>query len=142
MSTDNLVGAARGVVETFNVADWDGCKAVLAEDSVYDEVGTSRCLTGHAEIIPAFQAWREAMPDVKGAVNSAVVTGNTVLLEVTWHGTQTGPLSGPTGTVPPSGKQQTTRAGWVMDFENGRVKRSRHYFDMLSFMQQIGALPA
>ncbi len=51
-----------------------------------------------------------------------------------------GPLPGPSGTIAPTGKEQTTRAGWVMDFDGGRIKRSRHYFDMLSFMQQLGVL--
>ena len=60
MSGQDLVGAARGLVAAFNVADWDGCKAILTEDSVYDEVGTSRCLAGHDKIIPALQGWRVA----------------------------------------------------------------------------------
>ena len=140
MTTQDLENAARGVVDAFNAADWERCKAILTEDSVYDEVGTSRCLAGHNEIIPALQGWREGMPDVTGTVDSAVATGNTVVLEVTWQGTQTGALPGPSGTIAPTGKQQTTRAGWVMDFDGDRVKRSRHYFDMLSFMQQLGAL--
>ncbi len=140
MSGQDLVGAARSLVDAFNVADWEGCKAILTEDSVYDEVGTSRCLAGHDEIIPALQGWREGMPDVKGTVESAVTTGNTVVLEITWRGTHTGPLPGPTGTIAATGKHQTTRAGWVLDFDGGRVKRSRHYFDMLSFMQQLGVL--
>ena len=142
MSAQDLLGAARGVVDAFNAADWDGCKALLAVDSVYDEVATSRCLKGHDEILPVWQGWREAMPDVKGTVDNAVATGNTVLMEVTWRGTHTGPLVGPSGTVAATGKQQTTRASWVMDFENGQIKHSRHYFDMLSFMQQLGVLPA
>ena len=63
MTTEDLVNAGRGVVDAFNAADWERCKAILAEDSVYDEVGTSRCLTGHDEIIPALQGWREGMPE-------------------------------------------------------------------------------
>ncbi len=140
MTTEDLVNAGRGAVDAFNAGDWERCKAIFAEDSVYDEVGTSRCLTGHDEIIPALQGWREGMPDVKGTVESAVTTGNTVVLEITWRGTHTGPLPGPTGTIAATGKHQTTRAGWVLDFDGGRVKRSRHYFDMLSFMQQLGVL--
>ena len=128
------------MVDAFNAADWDRCKAILTEDSVYDEVGTSRWLAGHDEIVPALQGWREGMPDVTGTFESAVAMGNTVVLEVTWRGTHSGPLPGSSGPIAATGKQQTTRSGWVMDFEGGRVKRSRHYFDMLSFMQQFGVL--
>ena len=81
------------------------------------------------------------MPDVKGTVTNAVATGNTVVLEVTWQGTHTGPLQSPTGTIPATGRQQTTRASWVQNFDGGKIKESRHYFDMLSFMQQLGLLP-
>jgi ketosteroid isomerase-like protein len=45
------------------------------------------------------------------------------------------------GTVPATGKQQTTRASWVLDFEGGKIKDSRHYFDMLSLLQQLGVIP-
>ena len=80
------------------------------------------------------------MPDVRGTVTHAWATGNTVVLEITWKGTHTGPLQGPSGIVPATGKPQTTRAGWVLNFDGGKIKDSRHYFDMFSFMQQLGIL--
>ena len=141
MAEQDLIKAARGVVDAFNAGDWDACKAALASDSVYDEIGTSRRIQGVAAIIPCWQAWKQAMPDVKGTVNQAFARGNTVVLEVTWKGTQTGPLQGPSGTIPATGKQQTTRASWVLNFDGGKIKDSRHYFDMLSFLQQLGVIP-
>ena len=66
MATEDPVSAASGGVDAFNAADRERCKAILTKDSVYDEVGTSRRLTGHDEIIPVWQGWREQMPDVKG----------------------------------------------------------------------------
>ena len=124
----------------FNNSDWDACRQFLSPDSVYDEVGTSRKLEGVDTILEALKGWKEAMPDVKGTVGSAITTGNTAVLEVSWTGTQTGPLQGPGGTIAPTGKQQTTRFGWVLEIDNGKLKQSRHYFDMLSFMQQLGQL--
>ena len=141
MAEQELITTARRVVEAFNAGDWDGCKAALTPDSVYDEVGTSRRIQGSAAIIPCWQAWKQAMPDVKGAVNRAVAAGNTVVLEMTWTGTHTGPLQGPAGTIPATGKQQTTRASWLLNFEGGKIKDSRHYFDMLAFLQQLGIVP-
>ena len=61
--------------------------------------------------------------------------------EITWQGTHSGPLSLPGGTIPPSGKCQITRTSLVLVFEDGKVKESRIYFDMLSLLQQIGAIP-
>jgi ketosteroid isomerase-like protein len=61
------------------------------------------------------------------------------VLEVTWEGTQTGEMVTEQGTIPPSGKRQTTPAAFIFDYEDGKLKESRHYFDMLSFLKQIGA---
>ena len=140
MAEQDLISAARGVVDAFNASDWERYKTALTADCVYDEVGTSRILRGVAEIVRCLQEWKQAMPDVKGTVTNARATGNTAVLEVTWKGTHTGPLQGPSGIVPATGKQQTTRTCWLLNFEGGKVKDSRHYFDMLSFMQQLGIL--
>ncbi len=133
---------ARDVVSAFNDGDWDKFDDLFTADCLYDEVGTSRPLHGLDAIIPALKGWKEAMPDVKGTVTNAVATGDTVTLEVSWTGTHTGPLQGPTGTIPATGKQQTTRSGWVLDFDGGKVKQSRHCFDMLSLLQQLGSVPS
>ena len=140
MDEQDLIPAARGAVDAFNASDWEDYKRAITSDCVYDEVGTSRILRGVGEIIRCFQQWKQAMPDVRGTVTNAWATGTTVVLEITWKGTHTGPLQGPSGIVPATGKQQTTRAGWVLTFDGGKIKESRHYFDMFSFMQQLGIL--
>ena len=141
MSEQDLKQIARGFIEAFNRSDWDGCKKTLTSNSVYDEVGTSRRIQGVNEIISSLQGWKEAMPDVKGTVTNNIVSGNTAVLEVTWQGTHTGPLQTPSGTIEATGKQQTTRASFVMNFDGEKIEESKHYFDMLSFMQQLDILP-
>jgi predicted ester cyclase len=61
-------------------------------------------------------------------------------LEITWQGTHNGPFTGPTGTLPPSGKHQTTPAAMIVKFQGNKAKELHHYFDMMSFLQQIGAM--
>jgi predicted ester cyclase len=80
------------------------------------------------------------MPDAKGTVTSALASGNTVALEIIWEGTHTGPLEGPTGTIPASGKRQVTPAAQILIFEGDKIKENHHYFDMMSLLKQIGAL--
>ena len=62
-------------------------------------------------------------------------------LEITWEGTQTGPLEGPQGTVPASGKSAVVEAVQVMRVSNYKIKENRHFFDMLGLLRQIGAAP-
>ncbi len=140
MAQQDPAQLATDLVTAFNNSDWEAFRQSLSADSVYDEVGTSRTLEGVDTIIDALQGWKEAMPDAKGTVDCAISTGNTAVLELTWTGTHTGPLEGPGGTIAPTGRQQTTRAGWVLECDSGKVTQSRHYFDMLSFMQQLGQL--
>ena len=70
------------------------------------------------------------MPDVKGTITNSFATGNTVTLEVTWNGTHTGQMETPDGTLPPSGKSQTTPSAWIMQFvgrqDHGEPPLLRH----------------
>ncbi len=142
MTDQDLIELARDVVDAFNDNEWRRYEALLAPSSLYNEVGTQRRLQGVAEIVQGLKGWKEAMPDVKGAVTNAFATNGTVVLEVTWEGTQTGPLAGPGGTIPASGKRQVTLSAWIFDFDGDKIKESRNYFDRLSFLQQLGAVPS
>jgi steroid delta-isomerase-like uncharacterized protein len=141
MAEQDPIRVARENIEAFNAGDWQRVKATLAPDSVYDEVGTQRRLQGADEIVQAFQGWKQAMPDAKGTITNAIASGNTVTLEITWEGTQTGPLMGPGGSLPASGKRQVTRAAQIATIQGDKIKETHHYFDMMSLLQQIGAAP-
>ncbi len=140
MTEQDLIKTARSVVEAFNDNDWDRFGSLMTATTRYNEVGTQRRLQGVAEISQGLQSWKEAMPDVKGTVTNAFANTDRAVLEVTWEGTHTGPLAGPGGTIPASGKPLVTPSAWVFEFEGDKIKESRNYFDMLSFLQQIGAV--
>ena len=137
----DAIKVTRENIEAFNAGDWARFKSSLSPDSVYDEVGTQRRLQGADQITDNAKGWKQAMPDVKGTVTSAVASGNTATLEITWEGTQTGPLVGPGGTIPASGKRQVTRAAWIATIQGDKIKETHHYFDMMSLLQQLGAAP-
>jgi steroid delta-isomerase-like uncharacterized protein len=123
---------AAGVAETF----------LNGFNSVYEEHGTQRRIEGADATMGVYQAWKTAMPDVRGVVQNVATAGDTALVELVWEGTHTGPLETPTGTVPASGKSQRTPGVFSIDVKNGVIATSRNYFDMLTFLQQIGAAPA
>ena len=137
-----VIGAekiARGIVEAHSAADWARVRESLTPDSVYEEYGTQRRIEGSDAIVAALQGWKKAFPDVKGTVDKALAAGNTVSIEVTWRGTHTGPLETANGSLPASGKAFTLVTSWTMDVQGGKVKDSRHYFDLATILQQIGA---
>jgi steroid delta-isomerase-like uncharacterized protein len=140
-TADKMVKIAREQVDAFSSGDWERVRAGLASDSRYDELGTQRKIEGPEKIVELFKGWKTAFPDAAGTVTSAVSSGNTVALEVTWKGTHTGPLESAEGTIPPSGKHQETPAAIFFTFEGDKIKESRHYFDSLTLLKQIGAQP-
>jgi steroid delta-isomerase-like uncharacterized protein len=100
-----------------------------------------RKIEGPEKIVELFKGWKTAFPDAVGTVTSAVASGNKAALEVTWKGTHTGPLETAEGTIPASGKRQETPAAFFFTFEGDKVKESRHYFDSMTLLKQIGAQP-
>jgi steroid delta-isomerase-like uncharacterized protein len=138
MTEQEMIHLARENIEAFNDGDVERFKATLAPDGVYEEVATQRRVQGVDQITEATMGWKQAFPDAKGIITKAVAGDSTATLELTWEGTHTGPLTGPAGTIPASGKHQTTRAVQVFTFEGDRIKESHHYFDMMTLLQQVG----
>jgi steroid delta-isomerase-like uncharacterized protein len=141
LTADELVKIAREQIDAFNNGDWEQLRTLLASDSLYDELGTERKIEGLEKIVELFKGWKTAFPDAVGTVTSAIASGNKAALEVTWTGTHTGPLATAQGTIPASGKHQETPAAVFFAFEGEKIKASRHYFDSMTLLKQIGAQP-
>jgi steroid delta-isomerase-like uncharacterized protein len=141
LTADELVEVARKQIDAFNTGDWEQMRGLLASDARYHEFATERAIEGPEQIIEAFKGWKTAFPDAAGTVTSWVAGGDTAVLEVIWKGTQTGPLTTAGGTIPASGKRQETPAAIVYVFEGAKIKASRHYFDAMTLLKQIGAEP-
>ena len=142
MNDTDLINQARQVVTTYCAADWNALKGIMTSDALYDEIGTQRKIKGPDQIVQTLQTWKQAMTDSTGTVTNAYASGNIVTLEITWQGTHNGPFTGPAGTLPPTGRRQTTPAAMIIKFQGDKVKEMHHYFDMVAFLQQIGAMPA
>jgi steroid delta-isomerase-like uncharacterized protein len=141
LTADELVKIARKQIDAFNNGDWEQMRGLLTSDADYHEFGTERAIEGPEQIIQLFEGWKTAFPDAAGTVTSSVASGDTAVLEVTWKGTHTGPLTTAAGTIPASGKSQETPAAVFYVFEGAKIKASRHYFDAMTLLKQIGAEP-
>ena len=141
LTAEAMIKIAREQVDAFNTGDWERLQAGLAADARYHEFATQRKVEGPEKIVELFKGWKTAFPDAAGEVTNAVGSGNMAALEVTWTGTQTGPLETAEGTIPASGKRQETPAAIVFTFEGGKIKEDRQYFDLMTLLKQIGAQP-
>jgi steroid delta-isomerase-like uncharacterized protein len=141
MSEQGVVEIAKAQVIAYNDKNWGAVTEACGPNVVYDEVGTNRKLGGVGQVIEAWKGWAAALPDSKATFEAAHVDGNTVILELTWHGTQTGPLQTPAGQIPATGKPIEIRACQIVDVKDGKVQTVRHYFDMATMLAQLGVSP-
>ena len=142
MSDQDLTQVAREIVTGYSTSNWTALKNIFTPDVIYNEVGTQRRIQGPDSVIQTMQEWKKAMTDSQGNVTNAFAAENLAALQITWQGTHNGPFTGPAGTFPPSGRRQTTPAAMIVKFQGNKVNEIHHYFDMVTFLQQIGAMPA
>ncbi|RPI26192.1 MAG: hypothetical protein EHM61_12400 [Acidobacteria bacterium] len=137
-TTESVIDIGKAPVIDYNNKDWDAARASMAPGYVYDEVATSRQGRGADEAVALWRGWAAAFPDSKGEIHNVFHSGDTVVVELTWRGTHTGPLQTPRGTLSPTGKRIELRACQINTVTNGKVQSTRHYFDMTSLLQQLG----
>ena len=141
MSGSDVTQLAADFIDAFNRADWPRFQAHMAPEVVYQETGTLRRVQGHERYVELCQGWKQALPDVTGTIERSIASGSTVAQELTWRGTHTGPLLGPGGTLPATGKRVQVQASFWLTFQGGRVTEAHHHLDVLSLLQQLGMLP-
>ena len=137
----DLTQASADLIDAFNEADWERFRGVLSPDTVYTETGTGRRVEGADAYVTLCQGWKVALPDVRGTIRGAIATEDQVAQEILWEGTHTGPMETPGGTLPPSGAQISVEASLWLRFDGDKAREVHHYLDVLSLLQQIGAIP-
>jgi steroid delta-isomerase-like uncharacterized protein len=139
----DAISLAKEGVEAFNKADWDRTRQLATPDTVYFEAATGTRTQDIDAFVEASKAWRSAFPDAKGTVTSSLASGDTAVIEVTWEGTQNGDLMTPSGDrIPATGKKVTIPAVEIVRTSGGKIAETRHYFDLMSMMAQLGVMPA
>ena len=128
------------VVDTFNQSLWEEADRLWAPNGMEEEVGTNRTFNAQESTENA-KAWKAAFPDARGVIENRIVSDHQAAGEIVWTGTHRGPLPGPTGTLPPTGKAIRIRAAMVVTEEGGRMVRLRHYIDVAGIMAQLGVTP-
>jgi ketosteroid isomerase-like protein len=135
MADTDLTTIAREFLDAFNAGDWSRFAARLDPDVAYEETGTGRSTRARTPTSPSARAGG-GVPDATGVLHRAVASGDTVAQEVTWEGTQAGPLPTPSGTLPASGRRIAVPATLWLTLRDGRATGIHHHLDLLTMLQQ------
>ena len=136
--SNELINAAEAPLLAYNKKDWDAAAAAVTPNFKYDEVATDRKLEGAEQAIEAWKGWATAFPDSAATLHRSFVADDTVIIELTWKGTHTGPMQTPNGEVPATGKSMNMRGCVIARIHEGKVASQTQYFDMATMLTQLG----
>ena len=141
IGSPETIQLAREAVDAFSRGDWERLRTALAPNTVWEQVCTEDRLEGPDAVVDHNRAWKRAFSDARGSVTNALCTDDTAVLEVTYQGTHDGDLQTPQGAIPPSGRSASVRTVLMVRVADGRITEVRQYFDLLTILGQIGAVP-
>jgi steroid delta-isomerase-like uncharacterized protein len=137
-STRTNAATMQRAYDLINEGDLDGFGDLLADGFVeHDEVpGLPPTKEGVKEL---FRSYRTSFPDFHMHVEEIIAGGDRTVARVTASGTQDGELMG----IPASGRRATVQLIDIMGFDPaGSISEHWGVADMLSLLQQLGAVPA
>jgi steroid delta-isomerase-like uncharacterized protein len=129
-------------VELFNKKDLGGLVALYSEQCVNTQPHLPQPVKGKKATEEDLSGFFKAFPDGHMVANHTSISGDTLAMEWTFTGTQNGPVVSPGGTIPPSGKHVSIKGAEFIRIDGqGLIVDERGYFDLVSFMKQLGAMP-
>lgn len=129
----------RKLLAAYAASDWDAYKEALTADCVYEEIATGKRETGIDNYIAAIKRWKIAFPDLEATFKMVFESRDTLAAELEWTGTHKGPLETAFGTLPATNKSARVGAVLITKHKDGKIVETRHYFDQLTLLMQIGA---
>jgi steroid delta-isomerase-like uncharacterized protein len=113
----------------------------LAEEFLADNVefhGPSGSFIGLSEVTEWFAMLAAAFPDWQATIVDVVAEGDKVVVRLNNKGTHQGEMEG----IPATGKTVNLESIVMYHLTNGKIDDGRNAMDLLSFMQQLGVVPA
>ena len=119
------------IIEAVNRHDTDAMMDHVADDVM--RVGASGTRYDNEGIRKEFADVLASFPDISIRVDRMMSKGNTVWTEGSFSGTHKGELFG----IPATNKKVGWPVVWIFDFEAGKVKLWKEYFNFQIVIQQL-----
>jgi steroid delta-isomerase-like uncharacterized protein len=125
--------------ETVRGGDAGAIAAMLTDDvDFYTPAGV---ISSPQEAAGYLQGFAVALPDAQFNIRQWIEEGDSAAAEGSYTGTHTGPLVGPMGEIPPTGKSVDVPFTTVFQARDGKLSAHRAYWDNATFMMQLGLMP-
>jgi predicted ester cyclase len=88
------------------------------------------------------QSWFTAFPDARITIRNEVISGDYIVQEGSFEGTNTGTWKSEVADMPATGKSLNGQYCLIAKVKDGLIVSSNLYFDQVEVMTQLGLLPA
>ena len=140
--TSDNAAIVHDLFDAFNDHDLDRAAAMVSEDfELVDFAAEGQVFRGPEGLRQWLQIFLHATPDAKVEVTNVVAAGEWVFSEHIGRGTHTGPLVGPAGTIPPTGRRIELPIGELFQLEDDKIALIHAYYDGATMMRQLGVFP-
>jgi steroid delta-isomerase-like uncharacterized protein len=131
--TSNNDSILKQLIEAENSHDIERMLAFMGDQVVVEDVPFGMVRKGKDGVKEGFAALYNAIPDFKVEPKSWISNDKWFAVEAIFTGTQTGDLHG----LPATGKGFSLRVCSFGEFENGKIKGRRDYWDSASVTKQL-----
>jgi steroid delta-isomerase-like uncharacterized protein len=129
-SNDNLL---KELIETENSHNVEKVLSLMADDIVFADVTFGIITEGKDAFKQGYIGFITAAPDFKLEPKSWVTSDRSFAIEMVYSGTQKGDFPG----LPATGKRFSIRMCSFGEFENGKIKGRRDYWDLVTLRKQL-----
>ena len=112
---------------------------VMSSDIVHVNAAAGT-VTGIEAFLAFATGFKQAFPDLRWEMREFIEGSDTVVVEGLFLGTNTGPMVGPWGSIPATGKGIKLPFCDIWKVRNRRIIENRIYYDQVTFLGQLGLL--
>jgi steroid delta-isomerase-like uncharacterized protein len=120
--------------DLWSAHDMNGLLRLFTDDVVYEDVTMGAVNRGPAALKAFGESFLAGFPDVTFELRSRFADGSSGGAEWVMRGTNTGDSPG----MPATGKSVEVRGASIFEFAGEHIRRCSDYWDMSSFLKQLG----
>ncbi|TAM47202.1 MAG: hypothetical protein EPN53_12155 [Acidobacteria bacterium] len=124
-------------IEAWGTHRTDRVLAFFADECVYENLARGEVYRGKDELGAWVAGAFAGIPDTALELTSLFASGRWVGCEWVMTGTHTGDLP----DLPATGKSFSIRGATVAEVSGGKIVRAADYWDLASFLRQLGVMP-
>jgi steroid delta-isomerase-like uncharacterized protein len=144
MVTTTLNKTTQEFMAAFNSHDVDKILSLYTDDCIVEDVAKGKVYHGMQEFKKYNNDYFAAFPDARLEFKIDIRLGDWAAYEWVMTGTHRGilPASKNMPEMSPTNKKFSIRGATISQIRNDKVIRETNYYDMASFMMQLGLIPA